>query len=135
MRYQWPTLESKENSYQSHCMEKLSELCLNENQNRVAYINDSIGLHRVENRSAESYAVSLHLYCPPFDHCHTFDETTGLNKQVNVVFDTQHTLTVPTFTVSKRKVSKETGIKDVLFFEESNLITTAGMPKHNDKTR
>ncbi|XP_036343625.1 cysteine dioxygenase type 1-like [Rhagoletis pomonella] len=33
--------------------------------NDVAYINDNLGLHRVENPSHIETAVSLHLYCPP----------------------------------------------------------------------
>uniref|UniRef100_A0A8C6WXB3 Cysteine dioxygenase n=1 Tax=Neogobius melanostomus TaxID=47308 RepID=A0A8C6WXB3_9GOBI len=33
-------------------------------ENKVAYINDSIGLHRVENGSHTEGAVSLHLYSP-----------------------------------------------------------------------
>lgn len=44
---------------------------------QVAYINDTIGLHRIENNSHTRSAVSLHLYSPPFDMCHSFDERTG----------------------------------------------------------
>lgn len=43
----------------------------------VTYINDSIGLHRVENPSHTEGAVSLHLYWPPFDECSVFDTYTG----------------------------------------------------------
>lgn len=48
--------------------------------NEVAYISDTIGLHRVHNPDPDNVAVSLHLYTPP--HAadigyHVFDETTG----------------------------------------------------------
>lgn len=52
----------------------------------VAYICDSIGLHRVENPSHTDKAVSLHLYSPPFDECHTFDERTGHERTVQITF-------------------------------------------------
>lgn len=52
----------------------------------VTYINDSMGLHRVENPSHSDKAVSLHLYCPPFDFCQTFDERTGLRRPAKVTF-------------------------------------------------
>ncbi|ALC41732.1 CG5493 [Drosophila busckii] len=42
--------------------------------NDVAYINDNLGLHRVENPSHADTSVSLHLYCPPFDSCSIFQE-------------------------------------------------------------
>lgn len=51
---------------------------------------DSLGLHRVENRSHTVPAVSLHLYVPPFDRCHVFDESTGLfvlKKKVSCLTD------------------------------------------------
>lgn len=53
----------------------------------VAYINDSIGLHRVMNPDPTMPAFSLHLYSPPFDHCRIFDEKTGKYKKINVGFD------------------------------------------------
>jgi cysteine dioxygenase len=40
--------------------------------NEICYINDDLGLHRVENASKFEVAVSLHLYCPPFDTCSIF---------------------------------------------------------------
>ncbi|XP_068148250.1 cysteine dioxygenase type 1 [Drosophila tropicalis] len=42
--------------------------------NDVAYINDNLGLHRVENPSHSDTSVSLHLYCPPFDTCSVFQD-------------------------------------------------------------
>ncbi|XP_066269906.1 cysteine dioxygenase type 1-like isoform X1 [Branchiostoma lanceolatum] len=52
----------------------------------VAYINDSMGLHRVENSSHTNTAVSLHLYSPPFDMVECFDQRTGHRKKVRVTF-------------------------------------------------
>lgn len=54
--------------------------------NGVCYINDSLGLHRVENASHSENAVSLHLYCPPFSECSMFDERTGLRRKCPVTF-------------------------------------------------
>ncbi|CAB3262102.1 unnamed protein product [Arctia plantaginis] len=54
--------------------------------NDVCYINDAIGLHRVENPSHVDGAVSLHLYCPPFDRCRVFDARTGKPAEVKVTF-------------------------------------------------
>ncbi|CAH0761589.1 unnamed protein product [Diatraea saccharalis] len=54
--------------------------------NDVCYINDALGLHRMENPSHVDSAVSLHLYCPPFDSCRVFDARTGKPTQVKVTF-------------------------------------------------
>ncbi|XP_075988554.1 cysteine dioxygenase type 1 [Anticarsia gemmatalis] len=54
--------------------------------NDVCYINDALGLHRVENPSHVDGAVSLHLYCPPFDSCRIFDARTGKPTEVKVTF-------------------------------------------------
>lgn len=56
------------------------------NVNEVAYINDSVGIHQVENPSHTDGAVTLHLYCPPFDSCASFDENSGKKRQVQVTF-------------------------------------------------
>ncbi|CAH0716813.1 unnamed protein product, partial [Brenthis ino] len=52
----------------------------------VCYINDALGLHRMENSSHVDGAVSLHLYCPPFDSCRVFDSRTGKPTEVQVMF-------------------------------------------------
>ncbi|ELW48406.1 Cysteine dioxygenase type 1 [Tupaia chinensis] len=75
--FAWPDKKANE-------MTKKSERILRENQ--CAYINDSIGLHRVENISHTEPAVSLHLYSPPFDSCHTFDQRTGHKNKVTMTF-------------------------------------------------
>lgn len=54
--------------------------------NAVCYINDSLGLHRVENPSHSDGAVSLHLYCPPYSSCSMFDERTGKRTKCPVTF-------------------------------------------------
>lgn len=36
------------------------------NRNEVGYISDKIGLHKISNASLEDFAVSLHLYTPPY---------------------------------------------------------------------
>eukprot|EP00804_Cyclotella_cryptica_P006318 CCRYP_010156-RA/>CCRYP_010156-RA protein AED:0.38 eAED:0.38 QI:153/1/1/1/1/1/2/418/242 len=40
-----------------------------EDSREVSYINDYIGYHKVGNPSTNSSAVTLHLYCPPFQKC------------------------------------------------------------------
>uniref|UniRef100_A0AAY4DQD3 Cysteine dioxygenase n=1 Tax=Denticeps clupeoides TaxID=299321 RepID=A0AAY4DQD3_9TELE len=65
-------------------MVQKSQRVLQENQ--CAYINDSIGLHRVENVSHTECAVSLHLYSPPFQQCQAFDQRTGHKNTVKMTF-------------------------------------------------
>lgn len=79
--FEWPACSKTE-------MVKKSERVLEENQ--CAYINDSIGLHRVENPSHTESAVSLHLYSPPFDICQTFDQRTGHKNKVKMTFWTKY---------------------------------------------
>jgi cysteine dioxygenase len=55
-------------------------------ENDVCYINDNIGLHRVENSSNTDVAVSLHLYCPPFNACNIFNQRTGKKTKCPVTF-------------------------------------------------
>lgn len=76
--FEWP-----DNKSQGDMVQK-SQRILQENE--VAYINDSIGLHRVENGSHTEGAVSLHLYSPPFQTCQTFDQRTGHRNTVKMTF-------------------------------------------------
>ncbi|KAJ3336143.1 hypothetical protein HDU93_003572 [Gonapodya sp. JEL0774] len=46
----------------------------------VAYIHDTISLHRIRNPSSHKNAVSLHLYAPPYEKCRTFVEATGESR-------------------------------------------------------
>ncbi|KAL2778675.1 cysteine dioxygenase type 1 isoform 1 [Daubentonia madagascariensis] len=88
--FAWPDKKSNE-------MIKKSERILRDNQ--CAYINDSIGLHRVENISHTEPAVSLHLYSPPFDTCHAFDQRTGHKNKVTMTFHSKFGIRTP-FTTS-----------------------------------
>ncbi len=81
-KYAWPKDDQNDNN--EHPMEIISRNELKEGQ--VAYINDSIGLHRVENPSHTDTAITLHLYVPPYDHCNVFDERTGHTNQAYVTF-------------------------------------------------
>lgn len=93
VRFDWP-MESEG----PDCPMKMGE----ENQlplNSVAYINDSLGLHRVENPSHCEQAVSLHLYCPPFDKCLMFDQRTGHKSVSKVTFWSKFGQRTP-FTIS-----------------------------------
>ncbi|XP_066238158.1 cysteine dioxygenase type 1 [Saccopteryx leptura] len=87
--FAWPDKKSDE-------MIKKSERILRENQ--CAYINDSIGLHRVENTSHTEPAVSLHLYSPPFDTCHAFDQRTGHKNKVTMTFYSKFGIRTPFIT-------------------------------------
>jgi cysteine dioxygenase len=79
VRFAWPT----ENTEQE-CLKEISRSNLKLNE--VCYINDSLGLHRVENPSHVEPAVSLHLYSPPFSSCRMFDQRTGHQTKCNVTF-------------------------------------------------
>jgi len=82
-RYDWPS-ESEENEPLKPASQAILDL------NEVCYINDSLGLHRVENSSHTDPAVSLHLYCPPFDSCSMFDQRTGHKTKCPVTFWTKY---------------------------------------------
>lgn len=81
-KYAWPKDQQEEN--EDHPMEILTRTELKEGD--VAYINDSIGLHRVENPSHTNTAITLHLYVPPYDECKVFDERTGHTNKAYVTF-------------------------------------------------
>ncbi|CAI4233222.1 unnamed protein product [Auanema sp. JU1783] len=46
-------------------------------RDEVSYMNDDLGLHRMENPSHSEAAVSLHIYTPPYEYCNIYDERTG----------------------------------------------------------
>lgn len=84
-RYAWPS--EKKDAGDSSEPEGLKELERNSlGLNEICYINDSLGLHRVENPSAVNPAVSLHLYCPPFSRCSVFNKQTGQKTACTVTF-------------------------------------------------
>lgn len=77
VRFDWP---------KETCQELKETGRKNLNLNEVCYMNDSLGLHRVENPSHTEPAVSLHLYCPPFDKCSVFNQQTGKQTSCTVTF-------------------------------------------------
>ncbi|XP_054003139.1 cysteine dioxygenase type 1 [Hylaeus anthracinus] len=84
-RYAWPT--KCKNDKETDEPEELKELERNTlGLNEICYINDSMGLHRVENPSAMNPAVSLHLYSPPFESCSVFNKQTGQRTSCKVTF-------------------------------------------------
>ncbi|XP_043103312.1 cysteine dioxygenase type 1 isoform X2 [Puntigrus tetrazona] len=76
--FDWP-----DRKLQAGMKQKTQQVLL---ENQCAYINDSLGLHRVENVSHTETAVSLHLYSPPFQTCQTFDQRTGHRNSVKMTF-------------------------------------------------
>lgn len=94
VRYCWPKDryrdDHSDNGIGGHDNDDESMIVVDENRlqtQNVAYINDSIGLHRVMNPDPKIPAFSLHLYSPPFDHCRIFDEKTGKHQKINIGFD------------------------------------------------
>ncbi|CAH1164745.1 unnamed protein product [Phaedon cochleariae] len=77
IRFAWPDKEDV-------TLKEIGRKPLNINQ--VCYINDSIGLHRVENLSNVDTAISLHLYCPPYKQCSVFNQNTGQKSTSTVTF-------------------------------------------------
>ncbi|XP_033105783.1 cysteine dioxygenase type 1-like [Anneissia japonica] len=77
--FQWPSASEKRS--QMTCVGSTDY-----SRDQVAYINDSKGLHRIENISHCEQAVSLHLYSPPFDACQCFDERTSRARICKTTF-------------------------------------------------
>jgi len=89
IRFDWPKDNtSNESNEDLEQLEEISRTCISVKD--VSYMNDSLGLHRVENPSHTSRSVSLHLYCPPFNSCQTFDERTGKSQKCPVTFWSKH---------------------------------------------
>ncbi|XP_006609569.1 cysteine dioxygenase type 1 [Apis laboriosa] len=81
-RYAWP--KSNNEMKESEELQELKRNTLGLNE--ICYINDSLGLHRVENPSTVNPAVSLHLYSPPFSSCSVFNKQTGQKTSCKVTF-------------------------------------------------
>lgn len=79
--FDWPTPEAQAGGQAMTI--KATNIC---EKDAATYINDSMGLHRVENPSHSDKAVSLHLYCPPFESCMMFDQRTGHRRPAKVTF-------------------------------------------------
>jgi len=104
-QYEWPNSEHTEITpelYNAMTKKKVTEFKTGE----VAYINDSIGLHRVENNSHSACAVSLHLYSPPFEMCQSFDERTGKSSSVKVIFCSKYGERTPFGSNSKAVIAE-----------------------------
>ncbi|TMS36035.1 hypothetical protein L596_003302 [Steinernema carpocapsae] len=82
-RYDWPESETTEDPLKVSGQDTYST-------NEVTYMSDKLGLHRVENPNHSDGTVTLHLYCPPFDHCQVFDERTGRKTKATVTFYTKY---------------------------------------------
>lgn len=84
-RYAWPTAnEIKNKSVEPEGLKELDRTTLDLDE--ICYINDTMGLHRVENPSVVNPAVSLHLYSPPFSSCSVFNKQTGQRTECKVTF-------------------------------------------------
>lgn len=84
-RYAWPEDDKTDESPEdAEGLKELQRCTLGLNE--ICYINDSLGLHRVENPSAVNPAVSLHLYSPPFESCSVFNKQTGQRSSCKVTF-------------------------------------------------
>ncbi|XP_011311897.1 cysteine dioxygenase type 1 [Fopius arisanus] len=83
-RYAWPSTEYTDSGPEDQELREIEKntLCTND----VCYINDSMGLHRVENPSTINPAISLHLYSPPFSTCSIFNQKTGQRLPCKVTF-------------------------------------------------
>ncbi|CAH1965880.1 unnamed protein product [Acanthoscelides obtectus] len=77
IRFAWPEAEGEEMKEVGRTIMKTNDIC---------YINDSLGLHRVENVSNVDTAISLHLYCPPFNTCSVFSQRTGQKSTAKMTF-------------------------------------------------
>ncbi|KAF2267820.1 cysteine dioxygenase type I [Lojkania enalia] len=77
-RFERPTVQLNMDKHKSCPLKQIqnSEYCLN----KVAYMADTLGLHKIFNPDAHEYAVSLHLYTPPnaaVYGCNVYEEETG----------------------------------------------------------
>ena len=55
----------------------------------VLFINDSIGLHKIDN-PFDAPAVTLHCYIPPYDSCQCYEEDTGHAHESYVSFHSEN---------------------------------------------
>lgn len=83
-KYEWPEKSENDENSEGAEMKEIARTCVKVNQ--VCYINDSIGLHRVENLSHTKPTVTLHIYIPPYNECKSFDQQTGRDRKVEITF-------------------------------------------------
>lgn len=66
--------------------ENKEKRCLKEGD--VGFISDDIGIHKMENEGND-WAISVHMYTPPFEVCKTFDFSEGCKVNIaKMVYDT-----------------------------------------------
>lgn len=58
------------------------------NPNDILYIDDSRGVHGIENMTEPT--ISLHCYAPPYKRCKCFDPTTGKEFIGATSFDSEY---------------------------------------------
>lgn len=86
--YDWPEAADKTNDnqkQQEHAMRVIKKTTLNTGD--VAYMSDTLGLHRITNPDSAMPAVSLHLYTPPHAAqfgCRVFSEGSGRSYRVKM---------------------------------------------------
>ncbi|KAG1928821.1 cysteine dioxygenase type [Pimephales promelas] len=95
-------------------------------ENQCAYINDSIGLHRVENVSHTESAVSLHLYSPPFQTCQTFDQRTGHRNGVRMTFWSRYGERTPHVAPPTSRDAEE----ELIISETAHAMISSGKTAH-----
>ncbi len=60
-------------------------------EEQVAYIDDTQGVHKMVNPSAERGAISLHIYIPPYVKCSIFNLTDGTRRLVDMASSNAYT--------------------------------------------
>ncbi len=60
-------------------------------EEEVAYIDDTQGVHKMVNPSAEKGAISLHIYIPPYVKCSIFNLTEGSSRLVDMAASNAYT--------------------------------------------
>lgn len=83
-KFEWPEKSDTDDNSEGKEMKEISSFPLKKNQ--VTYINDEIGLHRIENKSHSKAGITLHVYVPPFTECHGFDQASGKSKVCQINF-------------------------------------------------
>lgn len=82
-KYKWPDT-SNSTSIEETEMIATQKSALKKNE--CCYINDTIGLHRIENESHSKPAITLHVYIPPYTECQGFDQQTSKSKTCQITF-------------------------------------------------
>eukprot|EP01100_Stratorugosa_tubuloviscum_P012284 TRINITY_DN577_c2_g1_i1.p1 TRINITY_DN577_c2_g1~~TRINITY_DN577_c2_g1_i1.p1 ORF type:complete len:799 (+),score=301.21 TRINITY_DN577_c2_g1_i1:98-2494(+) len=53
-------------------------------KNQVTYIDDTLGIHKMGNQNANSPAISLHVYSPPYSSCNVFAPESGNKHKITI---------------------------------------------------